>query len=124
MRSIFRAVAAAAATVVTAAVMTVGSTATAQAADGPPWAGCSYGAACIYPENQDPPTTKTHEFVAYGAYNLSNQYGMHWILNNQYDNAKVDLCYGYNGTNCFHTLQGGSGIRIDFTPINSVVLRP
>lgn len=119
MRKMVRSAAALATAAV--AVMTL-STGTAQASDGS-WAGCPYGAVCIYPQNQNPAVSPTHVFYNYGAHNLSNQYGRHWVLNNQYGGATAQLCTGYNGAGCNYTIAEGGGVYADLTPINSITLR-
>lgn len=93
------------------------------------WAGCPDGAVCIYPQNQDNSTSNPEAvFWSYGYHNLSNEYGLHEIANNQTGGASLDLCYGYNGTNCTvpngHIAAGAIGVNFDFTPINSVRLNP
>ncbi len=88
--------------------------------------GCPSGYVCIYPENRgwngDRPSLR---FYTYGAHNLRNQYGLHRVFNNQYGDAYVSLCRGYNGTG------GGVGVlgsphAYDFnlTPVNSIELTP
>jgi hypothetical protein len=88
--------------------------------------GCPYGAVCVYPQNRgwngDRPSLK---YWSYGPHNLSHQYGTHQIFNNQYGGAKVEACFGYNGTGG-GTLMLGAGAAWDFnlTPVNSLVLFP
>ena len=57
--------------------------------------GCQSGYVCIYPQNAgwngDRPSLR---FYTYGAHNLSNQFGTHRMLNNQYGGAWVVLCSG------------------------------
>lgn len=98
--------------------------------------GCPSGAVCVYPQNAgwngDRPSL---EFWSYGPHNLSNQYGHHYVLNNQTDDggfpAIAILCKGYNGANCTGTTyyqysrssaKGVSWGNPDLTPINSIVL--
>ncbi|MFF7445637.1 MULTISPECIES: hypothetical protein [unclassified Streptomyces] len=87
--------------------------------------GCPYGAVCIYnTANPDSGIENGGVYWAYGPHNLSNQYGDHYVVNNQYGGAWVELCTGYNGT--------GRGEAIIFAapygsvqnlgPINSIVL--
>jgi hypothetical protein len=86
--------------------------------------GCPTGYVCIYAQNagwgNDAPT---HMFYYYGYYNLSNQYGTHRVLNNQYDGAEALLCLNYGGSNCTYTLAAGYYIDFNLTPINSVRLQ-
>ncbi|MFE9932303.1 hypothetical protein [Streptomyces sp. NPDC005533] len=86
------------------------------------WAGCPEGAVCIYPQNQNPAVKPTHVFYSYGAHNLSDQFGNHWVLNNQYGGATANLCTGYNGAGCGNPIAAKTGVYADLTPINSVRL--
>ncbi|GHG61742.1 hypothetical protein [Streptomyces griseocarneus] len=104
----------------TASVMAVG-TADARPA-GDPWAGCPYGAVCIYPQNQSPAVSPSHVFWSYGPHNLSNQYGWHWVLNNQSGGAHARLCTGYNGTGCNYDMAAQNGVWADLGPVNSITL--
>ncbi|WP_327400056.1 hypothetical protein OG194_07465 [Streptomyces sp. NBC_01288] len=122
MRTMFRA----AATFATAATALVAMSGAAQAkpADETPWDGCPSGAVCIYGEGVVPANNPhpTNVYYSYGAHNLSNQFGQHWILNNQTGGASASLCNGSNGTNCTTTIAQDNGLRVDFTPINSITL--
>ncbi|MFI7413559.1 hypothetical protein ACIBU0_33335 [Streptomyces sp. NPDC049627] len=92
--------------------------------------GCPSGAVCIYarddaPGAQPDPDKITNIYWSYGAHNLSNQVGMHWLVNNQVprgSNAWVSTCTGYNGVNCTKQILPYMGIRLNFDPINSIVL--
>ncbi|MEV7004477.1 hypothetical protein AB0N62_43755 [Streptomyces sp. NPDC093982] len=121
MRNMLRRAAALAFATVTAALLTTG---TAQAAPASDWAGCPYGAVCVYPQNQNPAVSPSHIYWTYGAHNLSNQYGNHWVLNNQYDGAVVELCLSYNANDCTSSIAAGHGEYRDLSPINSLHLRP
>ncbi|MCW2755872.1 MAG: hypothetical protein JWQ32_3283 [Marmoricola sp.] len=99
--------------------------------------GCPSGAFCIYPQNAgwngDRPSV---ELWSYGPHNLSNEYGHHYVLNNQYNDPQGNpviavLCTGVNGTGCSgatyyqysrSTSAGVSWGNPDLTPINSVIL--
>ena len=121
MRRITRGAAALA--MATAAVFAVG-TGSAHASDRTVY-GCPGGAVCIYPEGADIRTsTPTNIFYSYGAHNLSNQFGYHYVLNNQYGsaNATAQLCNDYNGVNCVVTIGLNENGVFNLTPINSVVL--
>ncbi|MCX5329128.1 MULTISPECIES: hypothetical protein [unclassified Streptomyces] len=86
--------------------------------------GCPYGAVCLY-NNADPNSGIQNGGVywAYGPHNLSNQYGDHYVMNNQYDDAWVELCTGYNGTGRGTTIiSAGWGFPQNLSPINSIVL--
>ncbi|MFI7405692.1 hypothetical protein ACIBW9_35375 [Streptomyces sp. NPDC049541] len=87
--------------------------------------GCPGGAVCIYPEGADIRTSSpTDIFYSYGAHNLSNRFGYHYVLNNQYDsaNATAQLCDGYNGADCTVTIGLNELGVYNLTPVNSVVL--
>ncbi|KOG55072.1 MULTISPECIES: hypothetical protein [Streptomyces] len=118
MRKLFRGAAALATSVV--AVIALSGTVEAKPADA--WAGCPDGAVCIYPQNQNPAVKPTHIFYAYGAHNLSNQFGNHWVLNNQYGGATANLCRGLGGQDCGGNIAAKTGVYADLTPINSVRL--
>ncbi|MEU0119436.1 hypothetical protein ABZ137_38595 [Streptomyces bobili] len=121
MRTMLRRATALAFATVTATVV---ATATAQAKPTDTWAGCPYGAVCIYPQNQNPAVSPSHIYWTYGAHNLSNQVGNHWVLNNQYDGAVVELCLSYNANDCTSSIPEGHGEYRDLGPINSLHLRP
>jgi hypothetical protein len=86
--------------------------------------GCPYGAVCLY--NTADPNSGIQSggvYWAYGPHNLSNQYGDHFVMNNQYDSAWVELCTGYNGTGRGTTIiYAGWGFPQNLSPINSLVL--
>ncbi len=44
-------------------------------------------------------------YWSYGAHNLSNQYGDHYVFDNQYGGASMSLCTGYNGVGCHVALE-------------------
>ncbi|MFD9301353.1 hypothetical protein ACFWCB_01425 [Streptomyces sp. NPDC060048] len=104
----------------TAAVLALGGAAGAQPAY--TWAGCPNGAVCIYPRNQNPAVKPSQIFYSYGAHNLKNQYGNHWVFNNQYGGASTHLCTGYNGARCGFVIAQGTGVYADLGPINSITL--
>ncbi|AUY48033.1 hypothetical protein [Streptomyces sp. CB01881] len=118
MRKIIHAAAALA--LATAAVTALGATG-AQAADGS-WDGCPYGAVCVYGEGAPTSTPPTDVFWSYGAHNLQNKTGWHWVLNNQSGGAHAHLCLGYNGTNCNYDMPAQNGVWADLTPVNSITL--
>ncbi|MGW0750429.1 hypothetical protein [Streptomyces sp. NPDC002587] len=118
MRKMFRGAAALA--TATTAVISLSGTALAQPADA--WAGCPDGAVCIYPRDQDPAVKPTHIFYSYGAHKLSDQYGNHWVLNNQTGGATANLCSGGNGGGCGSPIAAGTGVYADLTPVNSIRL--
>ncbi|MGW6016264.1 hypothetical protein [Streptomyces sp. NPDC055210] len=98
-------------------------TASAKAAD--TYYGCPSGAVCIY--NTADPNSGIQDggiYWAYGAHNLSNQFGDHYVVNNQYGGAWVELCTGYNATGRGTTVIFGSpyGTVSNLSPINSIFL--
>lgn len=64
--------------------------------------GCPSGAVCIYPTKGGLKAgpERGEIFYSYGAHNLTNQYGKHVIVNNQYQGAGFRVCYSYGGRNC------------------------
>ncbi|WNM32027.1 hypothetical protein RKE30_17220 [Streptomyces sp. Li-HN-5-11] len=120
MRTMFRGAAALA----TAATAVVALSGAAQARPADTWDGCPSGAVCIYGENVDPSANPhpTQVFWSYGAHNLSNQYGWHWVTNNQTGGATASLCKAYNGGNCDFVMQPQWRYRVDLTPVNSITL--
>jgi hypothetical protein len=82
-------------------------------------ADCASGNVCLYPGDDGAGNPLT--YYRYGAYNLSNQYGYHYIVNNQTGGAAFRLCFGYNGQRCGARLGPGSYLA-NLTPINSIVL--
>ncbi|MFC4498858.1 MULTISPECIES: hypothetical protein [Streptomyces] len=118
MRKVFSGVAA----LVTAAAATMALTGTAEARPADDWAGCPSGYVCIYPQGQDPAQSPSNKYLTYGAHNLSNQVGWHWVLNNQTGGATAELCLNYGGTNCNYTIPAQGGVWADLTPVNSIKL--
>jgi hypothetical protein len=129
-----RRLAAGAATVAALTAALLGTAAPAQAAG--TVHGCPSGAVCIYPRgagwNGGNPSV---EMWSYGPHNLSNQYGHHYVLNNQHDDGGFPviaiLCKGYDGKDCSgptyyqysrDSTKGVSWGNPDLTPINSVIL--
>ncbi|MGD3112432.1 hypothetical protein [Streptomyces sp. YGL11-2] len=53
---------------------------------------------------------------------LSNQYGWHWVLNNQSDGAHAHLCTGSGGAGCNYDMAAQNGVWADLTPVNSITL--
>ncbi|MEW2079537.1 hypothetical protein ACFZAG_39025 [Streptomyces sp. NPDC012403] len=109
----------AAALALATAAMMAGGTTQAHAADS--WANCPYGAVCIYPQNQNPAVSPSHVFWAYGPHRIYNQFGYHWVLNNQSDYAFAHLCRSV-GTDCYDTVYAQEGLYFNLDPINSVTL--
>lgn len=109
---------------IAAAGLVIAATAGSASASGS-YDGCPYGAVCIY--NNGSPDSGIESggiYWSYGAHNLSNQYGNHYVVNNQYGGAWVEMCTGYNGTGDGNEIIYGEpyGDSIDLTPINSIWL--
>ncbi len=121
MGKILRGVAALA-TAATAVVAMCGA-AQARPAEGD-WNGCPYGAVCIWGQDRNPylDPHPTNVYWSYGAHNLSNQYGDHYVFNNQYGGAGMSLCTGYNGVGCHVALEGQEIGSFNLTPYNSLTL--
>jgi hypothetical protein len=64
----------------------------------------------------------TNVYWSYGAHNLSNQYGDHYVFNNQYGGASMSLCTGYNGVGCHVALEVQEIGSFNLTHYNSVTL--
>ncbi|MEU4357215.1 hypothetical protein [Streptomyces virginiae] len=116
MRKLFRGTAALA----TSVVAVIALSAAVEAKPVGAWAGCR--AVCIYPQNQNPAVKPTHVFHRYGAHNLSNQFGHHWVLNNQYGGATANLCTRTGGAGCGSPIAAKTGVYADLTPVNSIRL--
>lgn len=86
--------------------------------------GCPEGYACLYPSvgwNKNHPIAM---WYYYGAYNLSNQFGVKRLFNNQTGSAKVYTCLQYNGGGCGNIIVPLMYQDLNFDPINSVLLTP
>jgi hypothetical protein len=107
-------------------VSVIGTTGTASAAAAGTVEGCPSGYVCIYPQDSGwngghPSST----YYTYGSHNLSNEYGVHRVFNNQTGGAKMRTCKGYNGTQCDSGyLPAGTYMDKNLTPINSILLQP
>jgi hypothetical protein len=126
MPTIIRRIAKASAALILAAsaAATVGAT-SAQAAEAERVNGCPSGAVCIYPRNAGFNNDRPSDvFFSYGAHNLENQFGKHYVFNNQVEGASVRLCTGFNGTGCRSAIEPGDTKEPNLTPINSILLVP
>ncbi|GIH10577.1 hypothetical protein Rhe02_86440 [Rhizocola hellebori] len=113
-----RAIGAAGATVVLSLTLAV---APAQAGYGT-LMGCPEGYVCLYPSASWNKNHPSMMWYYYGAYNLSNQWGMKRIFNNQTGTAFVRTCLQYNGIQCDNILAPLLYADLNFDPINSVLL--
>ncbi|MDX3072563.1 hypothetical protein ACIP98_19210 [Streptomyces sp. NPDC088354] len=86
--------------------------------------GCPSGAVCVYAQDQPASSsTLTSAYYSYGAHNLVNQFGWHWVINNQTGGASATICFGSNGGNCTgDTIPAGGWAAEDLTPVNSIRL--
>ncbi|TWD79372.1 hypothetical protein FB561_0430 [Kribbella amoyensis] len=91
-------------------------------AQGGTYAGCPYGAVCVYPNGSWNGGRPSHVYYSYGAHNLSNQFGTHRVFNNQYGGAKAYICLEYGGKNCPTYLAQYHYVDKNLTPINSLKL--
>lgn len=87
--------------------------------------GCPYGAVCIYPQNagwNGGHPERGGVYFSYGAHNLSNQFGNHYVFNNQYGGASVTLNKGYNGRSPYFDINQFTYCPCNLTPTNSITL--
>lgn len=122
MRTVIKTIASAAIAAATIATLTVTATPAANAAGA--LHGCPSGAVCIYPRdagfNGDRPS---NAYYSYGLHRLYNQYGDHYIVNNQTGGAGAELCESLDGVyNCPYEVFPQDWSIIDLTPINTVKL--
>lgn len=89
--------------------------------------GCPSGAVCIYPAN----TGWNHGhpeaggvFFSRGAHNLSHQYGVHRVFNNQYGGWYTTLDKRYGGGSPVFRINQFVYTDYNLSPINSVSLLP
>lgn len=113
------------ATVLLTTGLTVATGTAAQAAG--EYAGCPYGAVCVYPNASWNNNRPSLVFWSYGGHNLSNQFGVKRVFNNQYGGAHAWLCKQYNGANCTpfpkgYPIEMYTYVDYDLTPINSILL--
>jgi hypothetical protein len=108
------------ATILLAAGLTLVGTTTAYAEG--TYAGCPYGAVCVYPNASWNNGHPSLVFWSYGPHNLSNQVGLKRVFNNQYGGAHAYLCWQYNGGECDYPIEMYSYVDYDLTPINSIML--
>ena len=103
-----------------------GVLATSASAAGPSLHGCPFGAVCIYPQGKSVNGGRPEAggvYFSYGAHNLSNQFGNHTIVNNQYGGAGYQLRTGYGGSGSgTETIRTVGNRSHNLTPINSIVL--
>ena len=99
------------------------------ASDGPSaagqnYAGCPYGAVCIYPDNSWNGGNPEHVYWSYGAHKLYNEYGTHRVFNNQSGKATMRACLNSNGTKCGAKLKPWNAVPVNLTRVNSIRLDP
>lgn len=112
----------AAALAITAAALVTPGVAHAQATDD--YQGCPSGYVCIYPNASWNNGVPEHRYYNYQAYDLTNEFGVHRIFNNQTGGATVQTCMGYGGSNCGDKMPPWTYRDEDLTPINSILLQP
>ncbi|HET6209583.1 MAG TPA: hypothetical protein VFD94_04330 [Jatrophihabitans sp.] len=89
--------------------------------------GCPSGYFCIYASDAtwnsgDP----SYAFYTYGAHDIYNQYGSHWVYNHQTGGAFVFFCEGANGAAPVNTAISAPNYanKWPLGPVNSIVLEP
>lgn len=104
------------------AIGTMGAASADQPRPGKPFNGCPSGAVCVYSEdgwyNADP----EHIYTAYGAHELHNEFGGHYVFNNQHSQATFTLCADKQGKDCRPPWESGHALLADLTPVNSIKL--
>jgi hypothetical protein len=88
------------------------------------YAGCPYGAVCVYPGAGWNGGHPTYVFYSRGPHLIYNQYGVHRVFNNQYGGWQSYLCKNSNGTNCPWFDDQYEYTDYNLTPINSILLTP
>lgn len=91
----------------------------APSAEGSPHNGCPYGAVCIYTPAGDANGTPEHVYWSYGRHQLYNEFGPHYVTNNQSGGANV---VSFGGGDLYFDLTAGTGTWINLTTIDSIVL--
>ncbi|GAA1850255.1 hypothetical protein [Myceligenerans crystallogenes] len=87
--------------------------------------GCPSGYVCIYSSQYDLDNgIVEHWYSAYGSHQLYDEYGYHYIYNNQTGGAGFTLCQGSFGTDCGGTPRDVGTYYLDLTPYNSIKLVP
>lgn len=86
--------------------------------------GCPYGAVCVYPNASWNGGHPSAEYWSRGAHNLSNQFGVHRVFNNQYGGWYATLNKGYNGKDPVFRINEYYYTDYNLTPINSISLEP
>lgn len=84
--------------------------------------GCPSGAVCIYSPKGWSNNKPEHAYFSYGVHKLHNEYGDHYVLNNQVGGHPATLNKGSNGGGIVTTLAQDARIRKNLTPINSITL--
>ncbi|GAA1584526.1 MULTISPECIES: hypothetical protein [Kribbella] len=85
--------------------------------------GCPYGAVCIYPRNKGwNHGHPSNVYWSFGSHKLHNQYGKHYVFNNQTPGSGVWLCKGSNGTKCYDYIASWTYGNKNLTPVNSIKL--
>jgi hypothetical protein len=86
--------------------------------------GCPYGYACMYTTSGFSKNTPEHKYYYYGCYDLSNETGTRYMVNNQSGGATVSGYYNYGCTSKAWTIPPPFIMEVDITPINSISLNP
>lgn len=87
--------------------------------------GCPSGYVCIYSSEYNLNNgIVEHWYYTYGSHRLYDEYGTHWIYNNQTGGAGFTLCRGTYGTDCDGTPRDVGTYVLDLTQYNSIKLVP
>jgi len=87
---------------------------------------CPSGYVCLYSDPGWSTNTVEHMWKAYGYHALTDEYGTHWILNNQYATSAgrpgAFACTSTTASSCTVSVPMGQWRRLDITPVNEVRL--
>ncbi|MET9693956.1 hypothetical protein ABZY81_36930 [Streptomyces sp. NPDC006514] len=87
------------------------------------WHGCPSGAVCIYPRDAGWNNDRPSHVYWQGVYELYDQEGTHFIVNNQTDGWVDRLCYDSYGSKCDAYVQPpGTTWQENLSPMNSIKL--
>ena len=116
-----RAVASAGAAVaLTATVAGTAHASDAPSAEGGPEMGCPYGAVCIYNPAGEATHTPEHVYWSYGKHQLYNEFGPHYIVNNQSGGANV-ISFG-SSPDYYFDLTARTATWFNLTSVDSIYL--
>lgn len=86
---------------------------------------CPSGHVCMYAGKYNMDTgIIEHSYYTYGSHQFYDEYGYHYIYNNQTDGAGFTLCRGSYGTDCDDTYRAVGAYLVHLTEYNSIKLVP